>query len=359
MQRQVATQRQAIVLSKAVPCPPKPEQCKAAGCSRPPCYRGRCTRCEWVLVRKMLKARFPLEPGFPRQSWISMRAGSPGIGCKACAWFAKLPVQAQPADAGTSEVLPLRHDDAPASRYAQFTVQVPSLSNLKRHAQSRHHKKALSGYKKHLLDKAASQTQSDTLAGTPSEDEFLAMWKALGSSSTGSAAKVASHSQRKITTMEWCLWEALRDSERSALARASTIALAVDERKGRLLVSFSACSRKGLDVTTGFLAQLQHQGANSVDVAACVRKAVRRLCTRRRPHAGINRLRVKPTVAIRAERLILKRIELFTADGATNEQLALRLLHPKSARTSKVDKLPGLKLVLRDKAAAHRADVPG
>ncbi len=129
----------------------------------------------------------------------------------------------------------------------------------------------------------------------------------------------------------------------------------MDERKGRLLLSFTACARKRLDVTTGFLAQLQHQGANSVEVAACVRKAVRRLCTRRRPHPGINRLRAKPALVLQAERRILKRIEFFTADGAANEQLALlRLLHPTSERTSKVDKQPGLKLILCDKAHASR-----
>ena len=119
-------------------------------------------------------------------------------------------------------------------------------------------------------------------------------------------------------------------------------------------LSFTACARKGLDVTTGFLAQLQHQGANSVKVAACVRKAVRRLCTRRRPHPGINRLRAKPKLVLQAERRILKRIELFTADGAANEQLAVRLLHPTSEQTSRVYKLPGLKLILRDKAHASR-----
>ena len=260
---------------------------------------------------------------------MRVSSAGPGIGCKACAWLAT--------------------QDSCRSRYARFSVQAVKFANFLRHARSRQRLEALSAYNKHLVDQ-----QNDTVPGVPSDDDFLTVWKALGSSSTGSMAKVAKQSARKTTTLEWCLWEALRDSERVALAQASTIALAVDERKGRLLLSFTACAPKGIDVTTGFLAQLQHQGANSVEVAACVRKAVRRLCTRRRPHPGINRLRTKPALVLQAERRILKRIEFFTADGAANEQLALRLLHPTSERTSKVDKLPGLKLILRDKAHASR-----
>ena len=182
------------------------------------------------------------------------------------------------------------------------------------------------------------------------------MWTALGSSSTGSGAKVVHQSARKATTMEWCLWEALPDSERRALARASTIALALDERNGRLLVSFAACSGKGLEVTQGFLGQLQHQGMSSIELAACVQKGVRRICTLRQPHSGMNCSRRSTHLAAEAERRILKRIEMITADGAANEQVALKMLHPSSVRTSPVTlgKLPGLKLILRDKAHASR-----
>ena len=45
----------------------------------------------------------------------------------------------------------------------------------------------------------------------------------------------------------------------------------------------------------------------------------------------------RPTpLAAEAERRILKRIEMITADGAANEQVALKMLHPSSARTSPV-----------------------
>ena len=334
-------------LSAATTSRPQMQRCKTGGCRNPLVkHKSLCIRCQWLRFHKTYKARLPLGPGFPGQSWITMRESSKGVGCKACEWFAKLPV-----DTGASQEQDQSYALCP---YVQFSLQTLKFPNIRRHAKSCHHKHAVSAYRGHLLDQAAGKADAALVA--PSEDEFLAVWQGLGSSSTGSSAKIVKQSLRKSTTMEWCLWEALRDSERLALSQASTIALAMDERKGRLLVSFAACSGKGLDVTTGFLGQLQHQGMNSVEVAACVRKAVRRLCTRRQPHPCMNRSRTKPTVVARAEHLILKRIEMITADGAANEQLALKLLHPMSARTSKVGvgKLPGLKLILRDKAHASR-----
>ena len=45
---------------------------------------------------------------------------------------------------------------------------------------------------------------------------------------------------------------------------------------------------------------------------------------------------------------------MFTADGASNEQLAGKMLHPESLRGDLALKLPSLRLVIRDKAHATR-----
>ena len=45
------------------------------------------------------------------------------------------------------------------------------------------------------------------------------------------------------------------------------------------------------------------------------------------------RSRSKPPLAGGAERLMLRRIKMTTVNGATNEQLALKLLQPMSAHT--------------------------
>ena len=97
---------------------------------------------------------------------------------------------------------------------------------------------------------------------------------------------------RKRFTMEWCLLEALRDEERGKLARATTISIAMDERDNRLLVTYAAC--KGVEVVSRIWAQILDPGRRSEEVADCVEHAVRRLCTRRRPHAHMYKPKEAP-----------------------------------------------------------------
>ncbi len=67
----------------------------------------------------------------------------------------------------------------------------------------------------------------------------------------------------------------------------------------------------------------------------------------------MNKLKMKPRL-LKTEQHILKRIEMYSADGAANEQLAGRLLHPRVECSADVEKLPALKMVIRDKAHASR-----
>ena len=145
----------------------------------------------------------------------------------------------------------------------------------------------------------------------------------------------------KRCTLEWCLFEALRDQERAFLKHASSICIALDERQGRLLLMFSACHK--LEVCTGVLGQLQHEGKTAVDVASCVFKAIRSFCTTRLRHAHMNRTYVKAKRLVKTEQRIVGRVEMFCADGASNEQLAGRLLHPNVERGSDMEELPALK----------------
>ena len=84
-------------------------------------------------------------------------------------------------------------------------------------------------------------------------------------------------SKRKRFTIEWCLFQTLREQERGRLAKAHTIAVAMDEREDRLLVTYAACA--GTDVPTGVLAQLRNPSRSADAVAFCVQAAVRRFCT--------------------------------------------------------------------------------
>ena len=136
------------------------------------------------------------------------------------------------------------------------------------------------------------------------------------------------------------------------LARSATISIAMDERNDRLLVTYVASKRT--NVNSGVLAQIRSPGRTADEVAGCVAKAVRRLCTRRAPQKHTYTPKEPPRLVEAAARRVLQHVEMFSADGAANEQLAGRLLHPAVERAGTADKLPNLKMILRDKAHAAR-----
>ena len=127
----------------------------------------------------------------------------------------------------------------------------------------------------------------------------------------------------------------------------------LDERNGRLLIKHSA-SNAHLDVRVGCLALLRDAGVTSRGVAEAVHAAVIRFCTRRALPPGLHAGKVRTHPNQHVQDHIRKHIEMFTADGASNEQLAGKMLHPTSLRGELDLKLPALRLVLRDKAHATR-----
>ena len=136
------------------------------------------------------------------------------------------------------------------------------------------------------------------------------------------------------------------------LARSATISIAMDERNDRLLVTYAAS--KKTNVNSGVLAQIRSPGRTADEVVGCVAKAVQRFCTRRAPQKHTYKPKEPPRLVEAAARRVLQHVEMFSADGAANEQLAGRLLHPAVERAGTADKLPNLKMILRDKAHAAR-----
>ena len=137
------------------------------------------------------------------------------------------------------------------------------------------------------------------------------------------------------------------------MAKARCISVAMDERKDRLLVTYAAC--RGTAVRSGVLAQLRSPGRSADMTAACVAAAARHLCTVRKQHPHMNKTRKAATIDSTTLQHILDHVEMFTADGAANEQVAGRLLHPLVQRAScQAAKLKNLKMVIRDKAHSCR-----
>lgn len=270
--------------------------------------------------------KLPKHPG-AEESWLGRRVsrGEVHLGCKVCA------AMHPPALAAGSSDL----EDRRLLASFRLSASRARLHNLRRHMAGAPHRAA----------EEASLGSSPSVVVPPPAD-FQALWDRLGRPSTFEAQS------RKRSTMEWCLLEALRDEERGKLARATTISIAMDERDNRLLVTYAAC--KGVEVVSGILAQIRDPGRRSEEVADCVLHAVRRLCTRRQPHAHMYKPKEAPKQMGQTARRILGRVEMFSADGAANEQVAGRLLHPSVERGASGKKLPNLKMVIRDKAHAAR-----
>ena len=222
----------------------------------------------------------------------------------------------------------------PRRPYATLSVTGEGLrlSNFKRHAQTAGHKEATGG--------------PSLLAAAPPVEDFATAWLDLRKG-------MHATKDRKRRTLEWCLFEAVRDRELSFLGKATCISIMLDERNGRLLIKYSATDCN-LEVRVGCLAQIRDAGGTACGVAEAVHAAVARFCTRRALHPGLNAGRPRRARNLEAQVHILNTIEMFTADGASNEQLAGKMLHPDSLRGDLALKLPSLRLVIRDKAHATR-----
>ena len=206
-------------------------------------------------------------------------------------------------------------------------------SNFKRHARTAAHKEAVVG---HLQNAAVSEATCgpSLLAAAPPVEDFATAWLDLRKGMH--AAK-----DRKRRTLERCLFEAVRDRALSFLSKATCISLMLDERSGWLLIKYSATDCH-LEVRVGCLAQIRDAGGTACGMAEATHAAVARFSTRRAPHPGLNAGRPRRTRNLEVQVHILNTIEMFTADGASNEQLAGKMLHPESLRGDLALKLPSL-----------------
>ena len=298
--------------------------------------------CRYARNRRVWERRTSLGGGLG--SWLAARARSPGnadfdwgVGCRACAWARATRKKAARVDPGSSskEVF---------GTFGVRNLENLRLSNFRRHALSGAHKEAAKMYQLHCATAESTVGVGPCLDAPPLE-EFRAVWLDV--------RKGTQRTERKGRTLERCLYEALRDTEVAFLGRAACVSLMLDERQGRLLIKHAASDRS-LEVRWGVLAMMRDAGATAQDAAAAVHEAVRRICARRAVHPALRASRAAPRAHANAQEHIRSRIEMFTADGASNEQLAGRLLHPAALRRGAVEKLPALRLVLRDRAHATR-----
>lgn len=155
--------------------------------------------------------------------------------------------------------------------------------------------------------------------------------------------------------MAWCIAEAARDADRAFLRNAYTMSLMQDGRKSRLLVRFKGCDAS-LRTRQGILGQAKLGNMQAHDIREATLKCLTTFCTRR--HGAPARNAAAPP-AMLDERLLARLtqiIECFTADAASDEQLAGEMLRNINAVPLR-DNYPLLSniiVVTRDRAHAAR-----
>ena len=162
---------------------------------------------------------------------------------------------------------------------------------------------------------------------------------------------------RKAVMIGWCLYEAVRDRDRAFLKKASKVSIMQDARGPMVMTRYDACgsSKRRLEVRRGVVSLMDPDilkaapGAQSL--ADGVVAGLTALATRRAPHCNLRPPRDPPSTDHGLFAHIKQHVEMFTADGAVDEQLAGRLLSAACQSTGE-PLFPKLRFVLRDKPHA-------
>jgi hypothetical protein len=179
---------------------------------------------EWAKVAS-------IDPALPDKTWLVAKppAASPwGWGCLVC--------RSASADADIG------------SAWAKLEVGGNSLckTNLLRHAHSRAHEKAT-----HRFLQRLGLAHGDHLDAPPVNDFHVV----LRASRRGGANvdDVGNHDSRKLATISWCLFEALRDQDREFMQKVRAMSVCQDGRQAVLQVRFVACDAS-MSTRSGLLA---------------------------------------------------------------------------------------------------------
>lgn len=137
------------------------------------------------------------------------------------------------------------------------------------------------------------------------------------------------------------------------------VSIMQDARVPMVLTHYAACgsSKRRLQVRRGVVSLMDPDmlkaalGAQSL--ADGVVAGLNSLATRRDPHCNMRPLRDPPSTEHGLLAHIKQHVDMFTADGAADEQVPCRLLSEACDRTGEpIAMFPNLRLVLRDKPHA-------
>ena len=283
-----------------------------------------------------------LAGGVPRQAlsapWVDARVdrdGRWGLGCKVCS-----KALAQDRSAHLNRV-----------DMANFSCLQARPDVLRKHQETTQHQKSVLL----ALDLPLGPSGAP-LVGAPPLDIFI---EALARLQKGESARQTDQGGTgdRIKNIRFCLCEAMMEANREFLRRAATMVLTRDERHGRLLLRYAACT-DSLQTRHGTLAVVRdYDSPNAENLLKATKQAFKQFCMLR-----LGKPRGMPGLAApRMDQQLLdhmRRItEMLVSDGASSELLAADLCRGRRSSADNNDGdafTPNVKVVGRDLAHCAR-----
>jgi hypothetical protein len=221
-------------------------------------------------------------------------------------------------------------------KFAGFSVDDFKIGNIKRHQESKNHKKATLTFLK--LEKEA--------CGAPTLEQFQEVWKTLRSGDVGRKGATGIGKYRKLRQMFWCLAEGMKDIDREFLSNGKVVViLHRDERKSKLLVRYSAANAM-LRVRQGSLGIRENVGG-AININKGTEEIVKEFFTPRVHDAYVPAEKTSSCKHDSAMcQTFLESVEMVNVDSADDERLAC--LEGQKNFT------PNAKLIARDKSHGAR-----
>ena len=330
------------------PAPPRSDQCDQVSKFHEPQGQGgfaihlqqhskpQRQQCKWARCRRRWMRATPLHPAhYLKTPWLEVSpstSASWGLGCWVC----------RQAKFGND-------DDDASGPFVTCGVRRPSKARRLKHHRSNHHARSVLA----LVHQRGLAAAEDDGAPAPPVADFANLLQRIRRNELEATSRSC---RRKHTTMAWCLYEAHRDKERKFLAKAVCMSIAQDaSTRGPLLLTRYVACGPSLERASGILRVADaKQISGAPDLAKSVLRGIRAMATKRRPHASMYNP-ARPAKRLKGfARHLASITEVFVADGASDEQLAGRMLVKGSARGMLADTLPNLRRVVRDKPHSAR-----
>ena len=271
------------------------------------------------------------------QPWVSAREqdGRWGVGCEVCS---------RALNSGQLHVHSTR------AEFATFSCQSIRKDILKKHQASLQRQKSV------LLALGVNLGPNGApLLGAPPLELFK---QVLAQVQRGESLRSidAGGTGDRMKNIKFCLLESMMEADREFMKRAAALVLLRDERHGRLLLRYAACTRD-LETRRGTLAVMRdYDSPNAENLVKATKRGFKQFCTRRlgkpRTMSGL------PAPELDRELLHRMRMitEMFVNDSASSELLAADISRGRRCNTDGEEEAftPNVKIVGRDLAHCAR-----